>query len=532
MKRRLAILGNSTLFIAISSFISQLLGFLRDKILSHIYGAGFVLDSYYAAFRVPEFIYLSVGSFVSSAILVPYFSKKLYEDDIRIWFQKLFTTFLLFFIFIYGIIIFFLPKIISNLYKHSSIDFQRDIILYGSILLISTLFLSMSSIISSVAQVKRDFIHVGLAPVLYNLGTILGIVMLRPFLGITGVCIGVVLGSIMHLCIQLPEIRRSNLFLGYGKFLLKSFSFSILREMLSKSIMRTISLSLSAVTFFLITYFASLYPAGSITIIAIAFSIQTVFHTLTGVSYATTILPLLAKEYTEGNIENFTGILNYNFRNIYIISLLLTGFLYLFHYEIIYFLFGSGNFNIYDVVYTGLALFIFSISLIAQNTILLMSRAAYAMGDYFLPLFTNFISALATYVFSFFLYKYTNTKEWAILAIPIAYSAAQFLSMFLGLLIYNIKYKKTIKTEWLFMVYGLFTIIVSVKLSKILMNFIYNNFNNVYLMYGLYFVVFWIYILFIYYIYLKSSNSKLNNSAIYFKNVFWRIVLALLPKRS
>ncbi len=125
MKRRLAILGNSTLFIAISSFISQLLGFLRDKILSHIYGAGFVLDSYYAAFRVPEFIYLSVGSFVSSAILVPYFSKKLYEDDIRIWFQKLFTTFLLFFIFIYGIIIIFLPKISSNLYKHSSIDFQR-----------------------------------------------------------------------------------------------------------------------------------------------------------------------------------------------------------------------------------------------------------------------------------------------------------------------------------------------------------------------------------------------------------------------
>src|SRR3989344_3197979 len=89
---------NSALFLAISSLFSQILGFIRDKLLAHIYGAGFFLDSYYAAFRVPEFMYLSVGSFVSSAILVPLFSKKLYDEDRVIWFQKLCTTFIIFFI--------------------------------------------------------------------------------------------------------------------------------------------------------------------------------------------------------------------------------------------------------------------------------------------------------------------------------------------------------------------------------------------------------------------------------------------------
>lgn len=529
MKRRLAILGNSTLFIAISSFISQILGFLRDKILSHIYGADFVLDSYYAAFRVPEFIYLSVGSFVSSAILVPYFSKKLYEDDAKIWFQKLFTTFLVFFLFVYGIIVLFLPKIISGLYKHSTVDFQNDIVIYGSILLVSTLFLSISSIISSVAQEKRDFIHVGLAPIFYNFGTILGIVILRPFWGIAGVCVGVVLGAIMHLCIQLPTIRKAKLFSGYGQFILNSFSFSILREMLSKSFMRTISLSLSAVTFFLITYFASLYPIGSITIISIAFSLQTVFHTLTGVSYATTILPALSKEYVAGRFDNFKNLFNTSLRNIYIVSISIFGLILVFNYELVYILFGSGRFNNQDVKHTALALLIFTISLFAQNTILILSRAAYAMGDYLLPLITNLTSAIFTYIFAILFYKYTNI---GIVAIPLAYTLAQYISLIIGLSIYRLKYSKFITMDYVYLFYSLFLVGIVTFVSKILLSIFLSNIQNIFAHLFVAFIVFVVYMFGIYILFKNIKNVKLNESALYFKNIFLRVKLALLPKRS
>ncbi len=83
--------------------------------------------------------------------------------------------------------------------------------------------MSLSSIISSVAQEGRDFIRVGLAPIMYNLGTVLGIVVLRPMWGITGVCIGVVGGSLMHLLIQMPQVKKMGLFDGYGKFIYKFF---------------------------------------------------------------------------------------------------------------------------------------------------------------------------------------------------------------------------------------------------------------------------------------------------------------------
>ena len=215
---------NSTLFLAVSSLFSQVLGFVRDKLLSHIYGAGFFLDSYYAAFRVPEFMYLSIGSFVSSAILVPLFSKKLYDEDKTVWFQKLLTTFAVFFIVVYGAVMLFLPYIISHLYGHTEKAFQHSIVIYGSILLISTFFLSLSSIISSVAQQKRKFFAVGIAPILYNLGAVIGILFLRPFWGIGGVCVGVVLGSVMHLSISLPIAIKNDLFKGYGNFIYKSFS--------------------------------------------------------------------------------------------------------------------------------------------------------------------------------------------------------------------------------------------------------------------------------------------------------------------
>ena len=92
-----------------SSLISQLLGFIRDKLLSHIYGAGFFLDSYYAAFRVPEFMYLSIGSFVSSiAILVPLFQKN-FMMKIGNLVSKAFNNICCIFIVVYGAVMIFYP---------------------------------------------------------------------------------------------------------------------------------------------------------------------------------------------------------------------------------------------------------------------------------------------------------------------------------------------------------------------------------------------------------------------------------------
>lgn len=522
------IIRNSTVFLAVSSIFSQILGFVRDKLLSHIYGAGFFLDSYYAAFRVPEFMYLSIGSFVSSAILVPLFSKKLYDEDRVIYFQKLCTTFIVFFVVTYGIVILFLPKIINILYGHMDPLFQKSIVLYGSILLVSTFFLSLSSVISSVAQQKRKFIYVGIAPILYNLGTVIGIVVLRPYWGVVGVCIGVVLGSLLHLLVQLPIVIRLGLFENYGKFILKSFSFSLLKNTLSKSFLRTLSLIFSAVTFFLLTYFASRYEVGSITVISLAFTLQTVFHTILGVSYATTIFPLLSDAFVAEDDLLFDSIIANGFKKIFLISIVFTALVVLFRFEIVHILFGSGNFTNRDVVLTAAALGIFIISLYAQNAILLISRASYAKGDYVLPLVTNIMSAILFFIFAILLSISKFDLYYNVLSVPIAYSLSQYIALGVAFIIY--RKNKIVKSPYLGLSYMFkisITTLITVISCRYILYIMLMGQSSIFLhiLYSFFVFVFFIFSTYVLLGLFKDINIIENR--IEAKNLFNKISLAL-----
>ena len=522
--------NNSTLFLAVSSLVSQLLGFLRDKLLSYIYGAGFLLDTYYAAFRVPEFIYLTIGSFASSAILVPLFANKFKEDKtgVKSWFQKLFTTFLVFFAVVYLFIILILPNIIQKLYFHSNSEFRNSIIIYGSVLLVSTFFLSLSSIISSVSQVKRSFFRVGVAPIFYNLGTILGIVFLRPHFGILGVCVGVVVGSMLHLLVQLPDALKMGLFKGYFTNVRKSFSFVLLKNTLAKSTMRTVSLCASAVTFFLITYFASLYKAGSISIISLAFSLQTVFHTLLGVSYATTILPTLADSYAHGNFISFDEILRHAVKKIFLISTVVTSLVYLFKFEIVYILFGGGKFNIQNVYYTSLALGVFIISLYAQNLILLLSRASYAKGNYLSPLITNILSAVMMFVFGNIFYKLYAAHDYGFLSVAFSYSLSMYIALAVCILLY--KKEKYIHQRFITIKYGLYVLLIASVVtisSRYILSIVTKNQNTILAHIMLSILVFAFYAIFTYVLLGTIKDQDIRESRVYIKN----LILALFPKK-
>ncbi len=532
MKNWSTVTLGSASFLAVASLFSQILGFLRDKLLSYVYGASLELDAYYASFRVPEFMYLSVGSFVSSAILVPLFAKKLKEDDSRIWFQKLFTTFAIFFILIYGVIVLVLPQIISKLYSHTAGDFQHSIVIYGSVLLVSTFFLSMSSIVSSVAQERKDFLHVGIAPVFYNLGTVLGIVVLRPFWGIMGVCIGVVLGSAMHLLVQLPEVRKLKLFQGYGHFVFRAFSLKLLGFTLSKSVLRTLSLVASAVTFFLLTYFASLYEAGSITIISIAFTLQTVPHTLAGVSYATVVLPLLSDAYVSKNEALFDGILRKGFKKMLLISFILTGAIIIFQNEIVYILFGGGKFSLDAVLETGLALGLFSLSLYPQNAILLLSRASYAKYDYILPLVTNICTAALTYVFARYAFVSGGMLS-TILSIPIAYTFAQYISLLVAIYIHQ--RNKEIPKMYIPAGYTLAVlsiVIINSFTMRYVLELILEKSSSLaeHIIFAAF--IFISYMVFSYVLLGMVKDEHIKEHRHYFKNKIKNILLALLPKRG
>lgn len=67
--------GGAALVIAVFGVASRLLGFVRDRILAGTFGAGDVLDAYYAAFRIPDFLYGLLVAGALSAAFVPVFTE-------------------------------------------------------------------------------------------------------------------------------------------------------------------------------------------------------------------------------------------------------------------------------------------------------------------------------------------------------------------------------------------------------------------------------------------------------------------------
>ena len=71
----------AALILGAASLISRLLGIIRDRIFASQFGAGDVLDVYYAAFRLPDFLYISIASLASVTVLLPFLAARMKEGD-------------------------------------------------------------------------------------------------------------------------------------------------------------------------------------------------------------------------------------------------------------------------------------------------------------------------------------------------------------------------------------------------------------------------------------------------------------------
>ena len=66
-------LHEAAYLLAVFALLSLVLALVRDRLLAFTFGAGHTLDIYYAAFRIPDFLFATLGSVVSASVLLPYF---------------------------------------------------------------------------------------------------------------------------------------------------------------------------------------------------------------------------------------------------------------------------------------------------------------------------------------------------------------------------------------------------------------------------------------------------------------------------
>jgi putative peptidoglycan lipid II flippase len=254
----------AAIILGIASFCSRVIGVVRDRVFAHVFGADAVLDAYYAAFRIPDFIYnlLIVGAL--SAGFIPIFLELYQKNKTEAW---KFTSAIIrissiLLIIISSILFFSMPWLIQKTLPGMDQTTLEKTILLSRIMLISPILLGLSSIISSVLQALKHFLIFSLTPILYNIGIIIGATVFVPLFGIAGLAYGVVLGALCHLLIQLPILFR----IGFRAETPLRLTDTAVKKIGTMMIPRTIGLAANQITFIILTSLASTIGVGSIAV--------------------------------------------------------------------------------------------------------------------------------------------------------------------------------------------------------------------------------------------------------------------------
>jgi len=436
---------SAAFILAVAALFSRLLGLFRDRLLAGRFGAGDELDIYFAAFRLPDLIYniLIIGAI--SSTFIPVFAQYFKKDDKEAWSLTggLFNLVSLVLI-VSGVILIFLAPLLISIIAPGFAGAKKEMtVLLTRIMFLSPLFLGLSSIFTSVLQYFHRFFVSSLAPIMYNLGIIFGILFFVPKWGLVGLAWGVVLGALLHFLIQLP----STIYSGFCFMKIPRFIHPGIKKIIKLMVPRTIGLAGSQVNFLVITALASTLASGSIAIFNLANNLQYVPIGIIGISFATAVFPRLARSFAEENRKEFSRNFSSTFSRTLYLVLPLTILIFLLRAQIVRIVLGTGQFNWMDTRLTAAALGIFSFGIFAQSLIPLVSRAFYSFHNTKTPVLISLwsiaLNILGSFVFiwilknqnifSDFIYyslKLGGIDSFSVLGLPLAFVLAGIFNFF------------------------------------------------------------------------------------------------------
>ncbi len=428
------------------TFLSQILGLLRDRSLAHFVGAGPVLDVYYAAFRIPDFLYISIASLASITVLMPFLMERINKDrsmkKARSFLNNIFSAYAMFMAVASILIAILMPKLVNYIAPGFSQSQLTSLITMSRIMLLSPIFIGLSNLLGSVTQLLKKFLVFSLSPVFYNIGIILGIIFLFPYFGVYGLALGVIVGAVFHFLIQAIVVYKNNFF---PKFTL-NINWKEIGQVVKLSAPRTLTLSCNSLAFLVLISIASTLKSGSISLFTFAYNLQSVPVGIVGTSYSVAAFPTLVRSFSQRNLRDFIKQLTVAARQIIFWSLPITGLLIVLRAQIVRVILGTGHFSWMDTRLTAASVALFVISLVSQGLVLLLVRGYYAAGNTKKPFITNVSSSVLVIVLAkFFLYLFNTYPEiithiesflrvkdvpgTIMLALPLAYALGSIVNL-------------------------------------------------------------------------------------------------------
>ncbi len=395
-------MGMAAMILAISIFLSRILGFLREAVIAYTHGAGTTTDAYYAAFQLPDLMNYFLAGGALSITFIPLFSSYIAKnDEDGAW--RLFSTIASTMgVALVGMTIagwFLAPWFVSVFFTGFEDPDQIDLtVTMTRIVIPAQLGFYFGGLIQGALFVREVFWPSAVAPLIYNLCIILGGVLLEPFVGIQGFAIGVVIGALLGpFLVPLWAIRKELKFRFRFRPLDKDF-----KKFVALTIPLMIGVSLVTVDEWFLRYFGSMQEEGAITWLTYGRKMMLVVFAVIGQAAGQAALPYLSRLYHEGKKAEMGQMLARSLQRVSFLSMVGTVGLLVAAFPLIYLVFYRGQFTASDADITAWLLCWFALGLASWNIQTLAVRGFYAMKDTLTPMIVGTVTVALSFPFYYF----------------------------------------------------------------------------------------------------------------------------------
>ncbi|MBW2021739.1 MAG: murein biosynthesis integral membrane protein MurJ [Deltaproteobacteria bacterium] len=385
------------------TFLSRILGLIRDMVIAALFGSGMIADAFFVAFRIPNLLrrLFAEGSLTIAFIPVftEYLNKKNRTEALELARVTLtILSVILVIVSVAGVLLApWIVRIQAFGFGGSGTKYELTVFLtritFPYILLISIVAFFMG-----VLNSLKRFAAPAAAPIFLNVGIIAGAVFISPHLKepIVGVAIGVIIGGILQVLLQLPWAKKEGLSLwpvwNPGHPALKRIGVLMLPAVFGSAVYQ--------LNQFIGTLLASFLPEGSISWLYYADRIVQFPLGIFGIAISTAALPTLSEHVALENLTEFSDTLSHSLRMVFFITIpALVGLLVLGE-PIVKLIYQRGAFGAYAASMTYKALVFYSVGLWAFSGIRVMVSAFYAMQDTKTPVMVAVCALFANVVLS------------------------------------------------------------------------------------------------------------------------------------
>nr|WP_298156633.1 murein biosynthesis integral membrane protein MurJ [uncultured Pseudoxanthomonas sp.] len=364
------------------TFLSRLSGLVRDQVYANVFGAGGMMDAFFVAFRIPNFMrrLSAEGSFSMAfvPVLAEYKASRS-TGEVKALVDRVAGTLTAALLVLTAIVILLAPqlaRLIAPNFEPAQMAMLTDLL---RVTFPYALFISLASLVGAILNSYQRFAIPALSPVLLNLAMITAALAAREWFDSSVMVLGwgVFAAGMLQLAFQLPSLAR----LGLLPRPRLDFAHAGVRRIMTLMVPTLFGSSVAQVNLLLNTWVAALLVSGSVSWLYYSDRLLEFPLGMFGVAIGTVILPHLSSRHAETDPDGYSKGLDWGFRLCLLIGLPACAGLILCAQPLLSTLFQYGRFDAADVRMASWSLMAQSIAVPAFLLVKVLAPAFYSRQD-------------------------------------------------------------------------------------------------------------------------------------------------------